>query len=133
MRIAHLYLGAVLLLHIVVAILYEAHFWNYTPDGGPEGDWMTSPAIYWSPLLVLIFLWIRADAKDRHVVLSPWLSFAIPLLFPLGVPFYYFRTNQPLRAFQRSAMFLLFVAACLAALRLGNLLAFNYYAIWTNR
>jgi hypothetical protein len=133
MKPAHFYLAAILLLHLSVGILGEAHFWKYMPDGGPGGDWMISPAIYWVPLLILIYLWLRADARYRQAVLPPWLSIAAPIVFPIGVPFYYFRTNRVYTAFFRIGLLLLFAGACFATLWLGTKLAFNYYAVWTNK
>src|SRR5215831_3514970 len=94
MRHAHVYLIAILLLHIVVAVLYEAYFWLYVPDGIglAEAAWMRSPTIYWAGLVVLLYIWCRVDAKDRRVTLPPGAVILVPLLFPIGVPYYYWRT-----------------------------------------
>lgn len=132
MRITHFYLVAILLLHLIVGILGQVYFWNYVPDGGPGGDWMTSPAIYWPPLLALICLWLHADAKHRHAMLPAWLLIGAPIVFPIGIPFYYFRSSELPIAFSRLGLFLLFACSCLAALWIGSKLAFNYYAVWTN-
>lgn len=88
---------------------------------------MVSPAIYWPPLLILIFLWIRADAKHRKVIVPCWVSLGITVLFPLGVPIYLARTYQLRPAIYRVGMFLLFATACVCAVLLGRKLAFYRY------
>ena len=132
MRHANLYLGAIILLHAAAAALSEAWFWNYAPDGGSAGDWMISPAIYWIPLLCLIFIWCRIDANQRKVRLSFGGSMLVTLFFPIGVPYYFFRTYSRRLALVRSGQFLAFIAACVVALWLGNELTRRYYAVWTN-
>jgi hypothetical protein len=133
MRRAPIYLGAILFLHLVGAILYEAYFWNYVPDGGPGGEWMISPATYWVPLLTLLILWLRTDAKERNAGIPGWALLVAPVLFPIGIPYYFFSTNPMRTAVLRLGLALLFVGACFGALWMGNRLAFNYYAVWTNR
>src|SRR6478735_7684478 len=132
MRRAHLYLIAILVHHLVAAILYETYFWCCFPDGGGRGEWLTSPATYWVPLLILLYLWLRADLKDRNIGLPTWTSVLAPIFFPLGVPYYFLRT-YPLRAgASRIALAILFVGVCVCISLLGFRLTFKYYAVWTN-
>lgn len=88
MKHAHIYLGAIVLLHAACAALSQASFWKYAPDGGPEGDWMFSPAIYWIPLFCLILIWCRVDSNQRKVGFPFGGSLLVSVFFPIGVPFY---------------------------------------------
>ena len=133
MKHGHLYLCAIILLHAICTALSQAWFWNYAPDGGPGGDWMISPAIYWIPLFCLIFIWCRVDSNQRKVRLPFGGSMLVTLLFPIGVPYYFFRTYSRRLALIRTGQFFVFVAACVAALWLGNELTHRYYAVWTNK
>src|SRR5690348_2679750 len=109
-RVTHLCLLAIVLIGFVYGVAWEVRFWNYMPDGGPGGDWMVSPLLYWPPILILIFVWLREDAKRQAVRIPTWLSLAAPMIFPIGLPYYFFRTSPVRRGFIRLAMFLLFVA-----------------------
>lgn len=129
MRHAHLYLAAILLLHAGVAALDEAYFWLYIPDGEGlvEAAWMRSPAIYWVPLIVLLSVWCRVDAKNRRVKPPLGAVLVVPLLFPIGVPYYYWRTYPRHAAFVHIGLFVIFAAACVAALWIGRRIAFQYF------
>jgi hypothetical protein len=133
MRRAHPYLGAIILLHAAAGALSEAWFWNYVPDGGSAGDWMINPAIYWILLCCLIFFWCKTDASQRKVQFPVGGSMLVALVFPVGVPYYFFRTYSRRLALVRSGQFFAFVAACVAAFWLGNELTHRYYAVWTNK
>jgi hypothetical protein len=130
MKHAHLYLGAIVVLHAACAALWHVWFWN---SGGPRGDWMISPVIYWIPLFCLILIWCRVDSNQRNAGLPIVGSMLVALFFPLGVPYYFFRTYSRRLALIRTGQFLLFVATCVAASWLGGELTHRYYAVWTNR
>ncbi len=127
MRHAGLCLGAIVLLHAVYAALWHVWFWNYAPDGGPGGNWMISPAIYWIPLFSLIYIWCRVDSNQRKVRLPFGRAMFVTFLFPIGVPYYFFRTHARREALVRTCRFLIFVAACLTASWLGGELTHQYY------
>ncbi len=129
MRHAHVYLVAILLLHIGIAALSEAYFWLYVPDGEglAEAAWMVNPAIYWVPLMAWLYLWCVVDAKDRHVQPPFGAAIVVTLVFPIGVPYYYWRTYPPRAAMVHIGSFTIFVAACVAASRLGGMLAHYYF------
>jgi hypothetical protein len=80
-----------------------------------------------------LYVWLKSDAGDRRIPLSLGTSMLVPLLFPIGIPYYYFRTYTTRTAILRIGLATLFAAACIAAVWLGSTLAFNYYAIWTNQ
>lgn len=129
MRRAHIVLAAILLLHFVVAALSEAFFWLYVPDGPGLGDalWMRSPRIYWPSLMFLLLVWCVTDAKDRSVELPLGAAIALPFLFPIGVPYYYWKTYPRRAAIEHIGLFAVFVAACIAASWLGGKLSHYYY------
>ena len=133
MKHPHIYLGVIILLHGVSAALWEVWFWNYAHHGRPEGDWMVSPAIYWMPLFFLIFIWCRVDSSQRMVRLPFGVSVLVTFLFPIGVPYYFFRIYSRRLALIRTGQFLVFAAACVGALWLGHEFVYRYYAVWTNR
>ena len=133
MKHAHIYLVAILLLHAGGAALWQVWFWNYVPDGGPEGDWMLSPAIYWIPLFSLLYVWCRVDAETRNVQFPFSASILVSLFFPIGVPFYFFKTYSRRDALIHTGLFLIFVVACFAAGWLGGKVTHQYYAVWTNK
>src|SRR4051812_43158081 len=89
-RRQHVYLAAILVMQIGYAIFYQVRFWNNFPDGDmnqvPDGTG------YWIVLVILLYLWCRADARVRQVNLPLPLSVLVPLLFPVGVPYYFWRT-----------------------------------------
>jgi hypothetical protein len=128
MKTAHFYLIAILFHHLAGSMLYTAYLWCCVPGG----EWMRSSVIYWVPLIVLLYFWLRADAKDRSIEISTWVSVLVPPLFPVGVPFYFWRTNQSRVAAMRTGLALLFVGACIAAVFLGTWLTNQYYGVWTN-
>jgi hypothetical protein len=132
MRHAHIYLIAIVLLHVATSALFEAYFWLYVPDGGPGGDWMRSGWIYWLPLFGLLYIWCRVDAKDRHVELPFGASTLVAFLFPIGVSYYFFKTYPRRRALIQIALAAAFISACIAASWIGNRVAFCHYAFWTD-
>jgi len=133
MKHAHIYLAAIVLLHAVCGALAEAWFWSYVPDGGPEGLWMVNPLIYWTPLFLLLWAWCRADTRARHARFSPGASMLVSILFPIGVPYYFFKTYARREALLHAGLFLVFVGACLGTFWLSRKLTFQYYAVWTNK
>ena len=127
MRRAHIYLISILLLHIGYAVLYQVQFSNNFPDG--DMDKVPGPATYWIPLLILLYLWCAADAKDRHVDLPVLRSVLVPLLFPIGVPYYFLRTYARRRALLHIGLAVIFAAACLAVAKVTSMLAFYYIIV----
>ena len=127
MRRAHIYLASILLLHIGYVLLYAVQFWNNVPDA--DMDKVPGPATYWIPLLILLYFWCKADAKDRHVDLPLLPSVLVPLLFPIGVPYYFLRTYARRRALLHIGLAVIFAAACFAVARLTYMLAFYYLIV----
>jgi F0F1-type ATP synthase assembly protein I len=127
MRRAHIYLASILLLHIGYVLLYAVQFWSNVPDG--DMDKVPGPATYWIPLLILLYFWCKADAKDRHVNLPLLPSVLVPLLFPIGVPYYFLRTYARRRALLHIGLAVIFAAACLAVAKLTYMLAFYYLIV----
>ena len=124
MRRAHIYLASILLLHSGYIVLYEVQFWNNFPDG--DMGKVPGPATYWIPLLILLYLWCKADAKDRHVDLPFFPSVLVPLLFPIGVPYYFLRTYARRRVLFHIGLAVIFAVACLAVAKVTYMLAFCY-------
>ena len=131
MRHAHLYLIAIVLLHIAGTAIHEAYFWLYAPDGQElsQAAWMISPLKYWIPLLPLVCVWCLVDAKDRQIKLPFWVAMVVALTFPIGVPAYYWRTYPRRAAYRQLGLFAAFVCVCLAALWVGRKLT-DFYFIW---
>jgi hypothetical protein len=132
MKVSNIFLGAILLLHGLVFALSEYWFWNYVPDGGPEGNWMRNPALYWLPLLCLVFFWAVADSKRRKSSFSYISLSVVAILFPVGVPYYFLKTYGRRAALLHVFMFAIFASACLACGWIGHSLTHRYYAVWTN-
>ena len=132
MRSASLFLAGIIAWQFGFAALSEAQHWLYFPDASiPLGLQIISKC-YWLGIVGFIYCWCRADAKSRHLVIPVATSLFVPLLFPLGVPYYYLHTYPTRRAFAHIGMFLIFVASCVVVLWAGHMVAFDYYAIWTN-
>jgi hypothetical protein len=124
MRRARIYLAGILILHIGYIALHEVRYWNNFPDG--DMDKVPGPAAYWVPLLILLYLWCRADAKDRNVDFPLLSSVLVPLFFPIGVPYYFLRTYDLRRAVLHIGLAAIFAAACFAVAKLTFMLAFYY-------
>jgi hypothetical protein len=130
MKRAHLWLIAILMLHAFIGILSDAYWWRCFPEGGPQCWWLGSPFIYWVPLLILLYLWLRADIAERQAEL-PYLSVVLlPLVFPVGVPYYYWRTLPLRAAILNIGLALVYAGVCIAALWLGRMLGFEYNTVW---
>lgn len=50
------------------------------------------------PTSVLIYLWCKADARERQLVVPSGYTMFATLLAPLGMPVYLIKTRKPLRA-----------------------------------
>ena len=126
-RHQHVYLAAILLLQIGYAIFYQVQFWNTFPDGDmnqvPDGTG------YWIAWVIFLYLWCRADAKDRQVGLPLLASVLVPLFFPLGVPYYFLRTYPRRSAWLHIGLALLFAVACVAVGRITARIAFYYIIV----
>jgi hypothetical protein len=131
MRRAHVVLLAILVLSFGCSAVLEVTFLRWLPDG-PHPVWANfiEPG-YWVALLVLIYVWCASDAKDRGVSLPFGVTVLVPLLFPIGVPYYYFRTYPAGSAFLRVGLAALFAVACIAALKLGGKCG-DYYLFGEN-
>jgi hypothetical protein len=121
-RRAHIYLASILVLHIGYIVLYAVQFWSNLPD--EDMDKVPGPVTYWAPLLILLYLWCKADAKDRHVDLPFFHALLVSLLFPIGVPYYFLRTYSRRRALLHIGLAVIFAGACLAAAKLSYMLTF---------
>jgi hypothetical protein len=134
MRRANLFLAGIIAQQFGFAALAEAQFWHYFPDGDiPEWVQVISKWYwYWVVLVALLYFWCKADAKDRQVVIPVTTSVLVPLLFPIGIPYYFLRTYSTRPAILHIGWAVIFVASCVAAFWLGHMLTFDYYAIWTN-
>jgi hypothetical protein len=124
MRHAHVYLLAIVLHHVGATARHEAYFWLDAPDGAA---WLISPATYWIPLIALLFVWCVVDAKNRHIKLPFWVPLVVSLIFPIGVPYYYWRTYPRRAAFVQMGLFAIFMAVCVAALWVGKKLVDYYF------
>jgi hypothetical protein len=126
-RFKHVYLAAIVLLHIGYAIFYQVRFWNNFPDGDmnqvPDGTG------YLIALVILLYLWFRADARYRKVDPPLILSVLVPLLFPVGVPYYFLRTYSRRRALLHIGLAVAFALACLSVANITGLMAFYYIIV----
>ncbi len=130
MRRSRAFLALIVVLHVSWAARKQAETWLYWPDG--DMSKLLSSGFYCVPLLILLYMWVKADSEERSVHLPIWASFLVPATFPVGIPYYYFKT-YPLRpALVHVGLAALFGVTCVAALWFGDRLAFNYYAVWTN-
>jgi hypothetical protein len=134
MRRSHIFLVMILALHFAMGAGWEYRFWNYYPDGYPPRllDWFLTPYVYWSIVAISLYFWSRTDAKLRGISLPAVATFIVPLLFPIGVPYYFLRTYQVRPAVVRIGLSAAFVGACIATQIASGGLVWNYYAVWTN-
>ena len=132
MRRASYFLAGIILLQVVVAAEAERRLWLYFPDGDVPGWLVLLGYCYWPAVVGLLYLWCRADAKDRRVAMPPSTFVWVPLLFPVGIPYYYFRTYPARSATFHIGLAGIFTALCATALWLGHALAHEYYATWRN-
>jgi hypothetical protein len=138
MKRAHICLVAIVALHIVYPALWAARFWLYplgeVLDGGeapvadvPVGIRLIDIRSYWLALLVLLFLWCRADATDRRIQIPSAVSVLVSLLFPIGVPYYFFRTYPLNRALVHIGWAVAFVVICIGTTLLLGMPALRYF------
>lgn len=133
MKRSHIFLVGILFLFFGVGVLGVMEFWHYLDL--PPSTWyqvIANPVVFWMCLMGLLYSWIKADANDRSIPLSLGTSILVPLLFPIGIPYYYLRTYATRSALLHIGLAVLFVGACIATARLGAELTFEYYAVWTN-
>ena len=91
---ARIFLVGILALFFCVGVLGVTEFWLYLDEPLPP-LWfrlVTSPLVFWTCLVVLLYFWCKADATDRRLALPLSTSMLVPLLFPIGIPYYYLRT-----------------------------------------
>jgi hypothetical protein len=50
------------------------------------------------PTSILIYLWCKADARERQILVPSGYTMFATLLAPLGMPVYLIKTRTPLRA-----------------------------------
>ena len=115
MRRASFYLTGIIALQVVFAAEIEVRFWLYFPDVDVPGWDVPFGYCYWPAVVGLLYLWCRADAKDRRVALPLSTFVWVPLLFPLGVPYYYFRTYPARSAILHIGLSGIFIAICVTA------------------
>ena len=133
MRRASFFLVGIIAAQFGFAAFGEMQYWKYFPDDGDNPNWLEwINHSDWIVVLGLLYFWCRGDAKDRRVTIPVAISILVPLLFPVGVPYYYFRTYPARSALLHIGFAILFLTACVGAFWLGHRLAFDYYAIWTN-
>jgi hypothetical protein len=132
LRRASLFLVGIIAVQFGFAAMDEAQHWLYFPDGDIPTWQQLLGHCYWVAVVGLLYLWCREDAKDRVVTPPFAISILVPVLFPIGVPYYYWPTYPSRSAFLHVGLAVLFLAACAAAFWLGRRLVFDYYAIWTN-
>ena len=130
MTIARAYLVLIVVLCFGWGARKHAEMWLIWPDGDFRME--AGLAYFFGPLALLLFLWCRADAKARRVKLSFAESIMIPLLFPIGVPYYFFRSHDVRPAFVHVALAVAFAGVCIGAMWLGARTMFQYYAVWAN-
>ena len=124
MKRGHTYLAAIVVLTIGYVVLHQVRFWQAFPDRSFER--IPAPALYWIPLLILLYLWCRSDAKERRIDLPIATSILVPLFFPIGIPYYFFHTYDTRRALLRIASAAIFSIGCIIAAMLASRLTENY-------
>lgn len=129
MKHSDVYLVAIALLHACVTALDESYFWLHAPDGAglETAGWMRSPFLYWVPLVVLLCVWCLVNARSRAVRMPFWKALLVALLFPIGVPYYYWTTYPRASAIAHLGLFASFLGICFAALWGGRKLAHYYF------
>ena len=131
---ARIFLLGILALFFCVGVMGIAEFWLYL--GGPRPPWwfrlVRSPFLFWTCLVALLFFWFEAESSDKRPTLPRRMSILAPLLFPIGIPYYFLRTYPTRSAVLRIGLAAVFAVACIAAIRLGSALTWEYYAVWTN-
>jgi hypothetical protein len=132
MRRASFFLVGIVASQFGIAALARRQYWRYFPEGdAPKWVEFLGPC-HWVAVVGLLYLWCKADAKDRRVRIPVATSILVPLFFPIGVPYYYLRTYPTRTAFQHIGMAVVFTACCIGAILLGQKLVEDYIFIWTN-
>jgi hypothetical protein len=132
MRRSSFFLAGIMMCQFGFAALGEVRYWLWFPEGDIPKWYQVAMKCYWLSVVGLLYFWCRADAKGRQLAITVTTSILVPLLFPIGVPFYYLRTYPTRSALIHIGLAVIFVALCVAAFWLGRTLMFDYYAIWTN-
>ena len=124
MKRRHTYLAAILALTIGYAVLHQVRFLQTFPDG----DYTRIPdrALYWVPLVILLYFWCKSDAKHQQVDLPILTSLLVPLFFPVGIPYYFFRIHDARGALRRIASAAAFLVGCVIVGGLAVRLTDNY-------
>jgi hypothetical protein len=121
-RRPHIYLAAILFWHIGYTAFYEVRFENNFPDG--DMSKVPGDTTYLVPLLIFLYLWCKTDTKDRHIDLPFLPSVLVPLLFPIGVPYYFVRTYGLRRGLLHIGLAVIFAALCLAVAKITYMVYF---------
>src|SRR5687767_3107743 len=118
MRRSHIFLALIVVLHAVWAARKQAEIWLYWPDG--DLSKLLSSVFYCVPLLILLYMWCKADSGERRIDLPTWASLVVPATFPVGIPYYYFRTYPLRSALVHIGLAAFFGVICAAAMWLGD-------------
>src|SRR5688572_6703991 len=124
MKRRHIYLAAIVALTVGYVVLHQVRFWQAFPDG--DFDRIPDRALYWIPIVILLHFWCKSDAKDRQLDLPILTSLLVPLFFPVGIPYYFFRIQGARGAFRRIASAAVFLVGCVIAGGLAARLTNNY-------
>ena len=120
----HTYLAAILALTIGYTVLHQVRFLQALSNG--DFDRIPVRALYWVPLVILLYFWCKSDAKDRQLDLPILTSLLVPLFFPVGIPYYFLRIHDTRAALRRIAFAAFFVVGCVIAGTLAVGITNNY-------
>jgi hypothetical protein len=120
------FLGGILGLQFGVGAFAVAERWLYFPDGDVPISAGAVNVIYWIGIVGLLYGWCRADAKCRQLAIPAIEFLLVPLLFPVGIPYYYLHTYPLRAALLHIGGAAVFVLSCVAAFWLGLTLPRSY-------
>jgi hypothetical protein len=105
------------LIAIALVLLAASGISGYVSHGLGNGDMYA--LIAW-PVYVLIFCWMKADARRLGVEPPPGAIPMIPLLLPIAIPYYFLGTRRGWRGAISLCLVVLVIAVLCAVLLLGE-------------
>ena len=56
------------------------------------------------PTMILIYMWCKAEALERHAVVPSGYTMFASIFAPLGIPVYFLRTRKPVKSAMASTV-----------------------------
>ena len=110
----HHYLIAILAVVLVTAVSAGYLY------GGDLGIRTSIYALSAFPIYVLIYLWMKSDARSRSSVAPAGATPLIPVLLPLAVPYYLLRTRKNWQKLSALSLLTIYILLMLVLIQVGE-------------